>query len=198
MWLQNTYLTQSLPDHCTQFSQFMWKYLLPATIDTAHKMCVLCNIVSVMHFLLFWNFFWCNLLFCQIPFKNICTRERDFCATFAIVIIIFLGMLNYVFYSKLLFSKQLNLLLIDIYHLMFLEHKKGYVLYIIFHHNTVLETSYFIQQHSHEFSNQRTKIIAILLEIHKSMHRIVFNRITKCYLLCKDEWINKKTELINH
>lgn len=102
------------------------------------------------------------------------------------------------FIQKLLFSKQLNLSLIDIYHLRFLEHTKKYVLYIIFHYNTFLEISYFIQQHSHEISNRRTEIIAILLEIHKSMHRIVFNRITQCYFLCKDERINKKTELINH
>lgn len=64
---------------------------------------------------------------------------------------------------------------------------KEYTLYIIFHYRTLLESSYLIQQHSLEFSNQRTKITAISLEINKSMHRVMFNRITDCYLLFKDE-----------
>lgn len=112
--------------------------------------------------------------------------------------IIFLRMLNYILiYSKAFIFKAIKLI-VDWYLPSSVPGTlKEYAFYIIFHYSTLLESSYLIEQHSVEFSNQRIKIIAISLEIHRSMHRIMFNRITQCYLLLKDEWISRKTELIN-
>lgn len=90
------YLTQSLPDHCRTFCGFMWKQVLPATIDT-HTKCV-CYVTLYQQCICYCFEISFGVDYCSAKYhlKKNYTRESDCCAPFAIVIIIFLGMLNYV------------------------------------------------------------------------------------------------------
>lgn len=96
MWLQNMYLIQGLPDHCTQFCQCLWKYLLPATVEL-HTKCV-CYVTLYQQCIFHCFEISFGIIYCSAKYhlRNMCTKERDCCATFAIVIMVFLGMLNYV------------------------------------------------------------------------------------------------------